>query len=163
MNRPELRELEFRNLDARAWRGELPVGHQYTLGVAGQEFFQRLRDDGVLTGTRCPECRRTYVPPRIYCPDCFTELDEWVEVGPTGTVAAFTTVPVDRRGEDLGETRLLGLVRLDGADGGLLHWLGDCAPEEARIGLRVKVVLRPNKERQGGLDDIRHFAPVKGK
>ena len=60
----------------------------------------------------------------------------------------------------MGDERVLALVRLDGADGGLVHWIGGCKPADVEIGMRVKAVLEPKSKRKGGLSDIRHFAPA---
>ena len=35
-----------------------------------------MRRTGRFAVTRCPECSTTYLPPRIYCRDCFADLSE---------------------------------------------------------------------------------------
>ena len=79
-------------------------------------------------------------------------LEGWPSAG-GGTVDTFT---VYGEGDD---RRVLALVRVDGADGGLVHWIGGCDAEEVEIGMRVKAVVEPKGKRTGGLSDIRHFAP----
>ena len=54
--------------------GELPVSFRYTPGVANTTFFEALRDRGVLLGSRCPSCAVTYLPARLFCERCFSEL-----------------------------------------------------------------------------------------
>lgn len=34
--------------DARVWRGNLPVYHRYTAGIAGEKFLRALKDEGKL-------------------------------------------------------------------------------------------------------------------
>ena len=36
-----------------SWEGEVPIYSVYTLGVAGERFFQELKQNGRLMGTRC--------------------------------------------------------------------------------------------------------------
>jgi uncharacterized OB-fold protein len=53
------------------------------------------------------------------------------------------------------------MIRIDGTDSGLLHWLGDVDPADARIGMRVEAVLKPQSQRTGSVLDIVHFRPAK--
>lgn len=47
-----------------------------------------------------------------------------------------------------------------GADGLLVHRLGETRTEDVDIGLLVAAVLRPRRQRKGSLLDIRYFRPV---
>jgi uncharacterized OB-fold protein len=145
---------DFRNVDARAWHGNIPMGHKYTMGVAGEEFYKRLRDKGEIVATLHEGNETPVLPPRLYDTDTFAPVDKWVKVGPGGEVDTFT---VYGEGKD---QRVLALIRVDGADGGLVHWIGGCDADEVEIGMRVKAVVEPKKKRNGGLRDIRHFAPA---
>jgi len=49
------------------------------------------------------------------------------------------------------------LVRLDGADTGFLHLLGEADTKGLRIGMRVEAVF--GEERVGNILDIRYFRP----
>jgi hypothetical protein len=49
---------------------------------------------------------------------------------------------------------------LDGGDGGLVHRLGEVAPDELEIGMRVEAVFKPRAEREGSINDIRYFRPL---
>ena len=149
---------EFRNVAARAWHGNIPIGHKYTMGVAGERFFQHLKEHGELTATVHEGSDVAVLPPRLYHTDTFAPINEWVTVGPEGTVDTFTVLEEDRRGEPYDAPRVLALVRIDGAEGGLVHWIGGCDPADVTIGMRVRAVFEA--ERSGGLTDIRHFEPV---
>ncbi len=141
----------------RAWSGTIPVAFQYTAGVAGERFFSTLRARGRFAVTRCPECGTTYLPPRLYCRQDFTDLsDRWDEVAPRGTVHSFTVVHRDLAGQPLSSPRLIGFVQIDGTDGGLLVPLG-MKPSAVRIGQEVQAVLRPARTRRGTIEDILHF------
>lgn len=142
--------------EVRRWDGEFPVRHRYTPGVAGTAFFTALRDRGVLLGSRCEACSYTYVPARLFCERCFAELAADAEVGPGGELVSFTIGFVGLEGEPLEDPETIGLVRLDGADSGLVHRVLD-ADEPLEIGERFEVVLRPEGEREGTILDIEGF------
>jgi hypothetical protein len=143
--------------DVIRWEGEIPVRHRYTPGVAGEVFFSALRDRGVILGSRCDDCSYTYVPARLFCERCFAELSADVEVGPGGTLESFTIGFVGVEGEPLDVPVTLGLVKLDGADAVLLHFVVDAGDEVLEIGERVQTSVRPAEERTGSILDIRGF------
>ncbi len=144
----------------RRWPGEIPVGHRYTPGVAGEAFFTALRQRGVVLGSRCERCAYTYVPARLFCERCFAELAADVECGPGGTLVSFTIGFTDIEGAPLDRPVTLGLVRLDGADAALLHHVLEPGDEPLEIGERVELVVRPEEQRTGSILDIEGFSPV---
>ncbi|MGB9742006.1 MAG: Zn-ribbon domain-containing OB-fold protein [candidate division WOR-3 bacterium] len=144
----------------KVWYGELPVESLYTAGVAGERFFRTLKEQGVFTGTRCEQCGIIYVPGRIFCERCLAKLERWEKVGSEGRLESWTVLYQGLDGKPLREPELIGLVRLDRASTVLVHRLGNVKPEELRIGMRVKAVLKPKSQREGAITDIRFFAPV---
>ena len=143
---------------ARTVRGELPVGFRYTPGVGNTAFLVALRDRGVLLGSRCDGCGVTYLPARIFCERCLAELEPGVVCGPLGEVVSWTVGHVGIDGEPLSEPLRLGLVKVDGADTVLMHFLlGDGA---WTIGRRVEAVLRPAAERTASILDLEGFRPA---
>jgi uncharacterized OB-fold protein len=144
----------------RRWEGDLPVGHRYTPGVAGDVFFSALRDRGVILGSRCRECAYTYAPARAFCERCFGELNADVEVGPGGEMRSFTIAFVDVDERPVETPVTYGLVRLDGADALMLHRVIDRGDAPLEIGARVEVVLED--ERAGSILDIRGFRVLPG-
>jgi uncharacterized OB-fold protein len=145
----------------RAWYGTMPVEFLYTPGAAGLRFFQTLRQKGVLTATHCDECNVTYLPPRIYCANCFADLsDAWRDVRGTGRVHTFTVVHVDREGRPLDPPQVIAFVRIDGTDGGLVTRLINVAPSDVRLDMPVEMVLKPARRRRALLTDIAGFVPV---
>lgn len=145
---------DFRNVDARAWHGNIPMGHKYTMGVAGEKFFKRLRDKGEIAATLHEGNELPTLPPRLYDTDTLAPVDKWVKVGPGGSVDTFTVYREDK------DQRVLALIRVDGADGGLVHWIGGCDAADVEIGMRVKAVFETKSKRTGSLSDIRHFKPA---
>ncbi len=141
----------------RAWEGEIGVSFRYTAGAAGERFFQTLRAKGTFAVTRCPECGSTYLPPRLYCPKDFQDLEgHWDEVAPRGEIHTFTLLHADLDGRPLSRPRLIGFVQIEGTEGGLLAPLAG-EPAKVRIGQRVSAVLRPKRQRRGVIEDILHF------
>jgi uncharacterized OB-fold protein len=140
---------------ARVVPGDLPVKFRYTPGVGGTAFFEALRDRGVLLGSRCPSCEVTYLPARLFCERCFSELAADTECGSGGVLESFTVAHVGIDGEPLAEPVTWVTVKLDGADTVMVHRLiGAAAPE---IGMHVRAVVR--EQRTASIDDLEGFAP----
>ncbi|MFQ5606017.1 MAG: Zn-ribbon domain-containing OB-fold protein [bacterium] len=122
-------------------------------------FFERLRREKTLCGIRCPSCKRVYLPPRPLCGNCWGEMNEWVALGHTGTLVAKTVCHYKILNSETGQPRktpfVLGLIRLDGADTTLNHFIEADDPAQVEIGDRVQIVFRD--ELQGNIGDIRHF------
>ena len=129
------------------------------MGVAGEEFFRRLRDAGRITATVHQGSDAAILPPRAYHPDTLAPIEKWVEVGPEGTIDTFTVVDHGRT-ESFEAPRVLAVIRIDGAAGSLVHWVGGCDLADVEIGMRVTAVFEPEGKRTGALSDIRHFTPV---
>lgn len=146
--------------DVGYWTGEIPLNYVYTYGRAGEAFFRNLKDKGTLLGARCEACNITYAPPRIYCENCFARLeDSYVELGTSGTVQTFTVLHKNLDGSDKVEPVIIAMIRLDGSDGGVVHYLGEVDAADVRFGMKVEAVLKPEKERKGAITDIEHFRP----
>lgn len=159
--RQEISQLSTPRLSTpRRWPGTMPVQYLYTAGVAGERFFQTLRRRGRLAVTRCAECQFTYLPPRIYCEQCFADLsDSWADVAPKGRVHTYTVVHVDRNGQRLPTPEIIAFIRIEGSDGGLVGRLLDVLPSEVRVDMPVAAVLALPRRRRGTLADILGFSP----
>lgn len=149
---------------AKTWNAKL--GHEgvllygrYTFGLAGEKFFREILENARLIGTRCEQCNLSYLPPRIYCERCFSELKEWVNVPTTGVVHSFTLAYVDSEGNRLSQPVPIALVKFEGYYGGLVHRFGEVEPEEVRIGMPVEISFKPRDQRVGSILDIQYFRP----
>ncbi|GAA1998849.1 OB-fold nucleic acid binding domain-containing protein [Nocardiopsis rhodophaea] len=141
---------------------EFPGGYTRSTGPVIGRFLTELRD-GRLVGVRT-RSGRVLVPPTEYDPDDGSPVtDEFVEVGPAGTVTTWTWVAAPRPKHPLGHPFAWALILLDGADTPLLHTLdfgpdnGSAPPRDLRTGLRVRPQLRD--ERVGAITDIASFRP----
>jgi uncharacterized OB-fold protein len=147
--------------ELKHWRGHMEVDHfHYTAGLAGERFFTALREEGKILGSRCPECGVTYVPPRVYCEECFAELDQYVDVGLRGQIRTFTVARIDRDGRLLEPPEIRALISFGDDTTDLLHLLGEVEPDDVYIGMEVEAVLKPKREREGKITDILYFRPV---
>lgn len=60
------------------------------------------------------------------------------------------------------EPKIPAVIAIDGASRnmGLLHLIGDVAPERVAVGQHVRAVWRPAGKRQGSITDILYFTPT---
>ncbi len=91
---------------------------RFATGDVVSRFLQALAKDAQILGSRCQGCERVACPARPCCPWCCAEECDLVPVGPAGVVIAIASTA------DRGS---YGLVRLDGADGAMLHRVLDDA------------------------------------
>jgi len=156
-------EKNSRNIDNRYWDPGVkafPVKNVYTAGVAGQRFFEELKENGKIYGSKCEKCGLTYVPARIYCEKCFNNLEEkdWVDVGTEGTLYSYTFLHRTKSGEAKEDPSLLAAVKI--GDGLIIHRLGECEADNLTIGQPVRAELKPKQERKGSIEDISYFKPL---
>jgi uncharacterized OB-fold protein len=141
--------------DFRHWFGDMEAQYVYTSGIAGDKFFNELKNGNIL-GTHCKKCGKVYVPSRMYCEECFVELDDWVTVENNGVVDTFTVVHVDRDENLLDTPEVWGVIHMEGTDGGFVHKL-NVSLEDIKIGMPVKAVFKSKKDREGRITDIKYF------
>ncbi|MGB9880338.1 MAG: Zn-ribbon domain-containing OB-fold protein, partial [Anaerolineae bacterium] len=118
--------------------------------------------EGRIIGVRCHHCRRTVVPPRIFCEWCFRPMDEWVYLEDHGVVNTFSICYVRWDMERLEEPLIPAVIEIAGASKGMgiLHLLGEVDPQKVKIGMKVKAVWKPAAERIGAITDILYFKPM---
>lgn len=142
---------------------EFPGGYTRSVGPVIGRFLSELRD-GRLKGVRT-RTGRVLFPPVEYDPDTGDDVtDEFVDVGPVGTVTSWSWVPNPRKTHPLDRPFAWALIRPDGADTALLHALdlgvfelGAKPPRRLKTGMRVRPRWRA--ERVGGIGDIECFQP----
>jgi uncharacterized protein len=127
-----------------------------TVGPVQSAFLTGLRE-GVVLGVRAVD-GRVLCPPVEYDPTTSEELTDLVELGETGTVATWSWEPEPRPNQPLDRPFAWALIRLDGADTGLLHAVDAGSPERMASGMPVRI--RWNDQRVGSITDIACFEPV---
>jgi uncharacterized protein len=132
---------------------------KYAVGMHGSKFFTEIRDHKRFLGIRCPRCKKVYIPPRKVCGPCFAEMDEFVEVGPGGTIGTFTILRYAFIDPETGIQKPIpygyGFIKLDGADTLFQHYIDIHDESKVRIGARVEPVFK--EVRKGSIRDIEYF------
>ncbi len=140
-------------------KDHIPLNYKYTAGVAGDRFLQLLKQ-GKLQGSQCPKCNKLYLPPKIFCKECFSQLNEWKDIPEdSGYLYSYTFVRKKNDNEDSSGGDLIALVKFDGVEGGLLGRLKS-SKEEPKIGMKVRPVFKQKGDRIGDLSDINYFEKV---
>ena len=143
--------------DFKHWPVAIEATYIYTAGVAGTKFFDALKKQGKILATECKSCAIEYLPPRIYCENCFADLGaSWHDVGTTGTVAGFTVMRFGLDGKKLARPEVRAMVRMGKGTGALMHLvLAD--PAKVKAGAKVKAKLKAKGGRKGTILDIEGF------
>ena len=152
-------EKHFNTMDNNLW---LP--YRFAVGPAFYRFYQGLMEEKIL-GNRCPQCKKVLVPARTFCPECYVDMDEWIELAHEGEVVTWSRACSAFYGMPVDPPFVIALIRLDGADCNLLHVVGgfdmsdsDIVRKKLKTGTRVKAVWKP--EKQGHMMDIQYFIPM---
>jgi uncharacterized OB-fold protein len=142
---------------------EFPGGYTRSVGPVIGRFLSELRD-GRLVGVKTREGRVLF-PPLEYDPETGEAVtDEFVTVGPIGTVESWSWVPEPLAEHPVDHPFAWALIRPDGADTPIFHAL-DLGPQEKgakppsylKVGMRVRPKYR--QDRAGSITDIESFLP----
>jgi len=153
-------ERTNRNVDLSYWEGEIPVDYVYTYGLGLEAFFRKLKDQGRFLASRCESCGRVYLPARIFCERCMERIEGSFQVPGTGTVYAFTVVHMNIDESPKEEPVIVALIDMDETDSRFVHYLTGVKPDEVKVGMPVKPVLKAKKERKGHIEDLVGFKPA---
>jgi len=124
-------------------------------GPALGEFLGGLRDRRII-GRRGTD-GRVLVPPSDYDPVTSEDLTESVEVADTGTVTTWAWNEQPLEGQPLDRPFAWALVRLDGADTGMVAAVDVAGPEAMATGMRVRARWADNPV--GSIRDLVCFVP----
>lgn len=140
------------------------IQYAWDTGQAIGRYLEELKN-GRLIARRCNNCQRIMIPPRMFCERCFRPTHDWVVVKDTGTVNTFSLSYVSWDVRRLKKPEIPAVIEIDGASKGMgiMHVLGNVKPKAVRIGMRVRAVWKPSKQRTGSITDIAYFEPIKGK
>lgn len=111
-----------------------------------QRFWDALRAHRIEI-QRCRECRAWFFDPRAACPRCWSTDLEWAEISGRGRICSFTIarVPTAPHFRDESPQRI-AIVELDEGPR-LTTTIPGSAPEELRVGLRVRPVCEDVRDR----------------
>jgi uncharacterized OB-fold protein len=134
----------------------LEYTYKRSVGPVLGRFFTGLRD-GRIEGVKT-QAGRVLCPPMEHDPETGeATTNDWVEVGPGGTVTTWAWIAEPRDAHPLDRPFAFALVQLDGADTGLLHAVD--AGEEGRMRTGMRVRARFAAERAGRIEDVACFEP----
>jgi uncharacterized protein len=129
-----------------------------TTGPVIGAFMTGLRE-GVVLGIKGSD-GRVLVPPPEYDIVTAEPLTELVEVADEGEVLTWSWMNQPLDSQPLDHPFAWALIRLDGADTGLLHAVDATSASAMSTGMRVKARWRA--EREGSITDIECFEPTGG-
>lgn len=142
----------------------MDVKYKVSAGVYLKKFLNGLKQ-GKIIANKCPACGRLQLPPRNVCGRCHVEMGEFVELATTGSLLSWSVVTDPIFDSKTGEMRpvpyAIGSIVPDGGpDVALAYYLWTTDLSKLKPGLRMKIVLKPKKERKGLITDIVHFRPI---
>ncbi|WP_076001256.1 Zn-ribbon domain-containing OB-fold protein [Pseudohalioglobus lutimaris] len=134
------------------------LGYTYTrsTGPVVGRFLTGLRERQVV-GNRGSD-GRVIVPPMEYDPGTAEALSEFVDVSEEGEVVSWAWVKHPREAHPSDQPFAWAMIRLDGADVPMVHWVQ--ANREADINTGSRVRVRWAEETTGSINDIAGFELV---
>ncbi len=139
-------------------RAEFDLNFTYTrtTGPVIGRFFTELRDRK-LVGIKGSD-GSVICPPTEYDPKTAAELNEFVDLEPTGTVKTWSWVKQPREKHPLDKPFAWALIQIDGADTSMLHAVDGASEDTMSTGMKVKI--RWADETTGRINDIACFEPA---
>lgn len=134
------------------------ITYKHALGETASYFYQQLRDNKQIFGRRDPKSGRVLVPPRAFSDETLEPTNEWVAVGPEGTIECFTIVYAAFNNLP-DPPYAFGYVHLKGADtaiGGYFKGidLSDGAAAAKKLAIGTKVITKFAEKRTGDVLDF---------
>ncbi|MGD0854946.1 MAG: Zn-ribbon domain-containing OB-fold protein [Dehalococcoidia bacterium] len=139
-------------------QGFVIMPYKYSVGSLASKFFIDLRDKKKITAAKCPKCGFVNFPPRSVCPKCFSKIEDLVELPGTGTLVTFTQVHYDSAVQAVKPPYAMGVIKMDGADTSMVHFLGDVDFKSLKAGMKLEPVF--TEKRNANILDIKYFKPV---
>ena len=133
--------------------------YRYVAGDLKARYLRALKDKRIL-GSKCSKTGKVFVAPLCASPESFAPCDELVEVSDKGVVTTFCIVNIPVIGREVELPYVAASVALDGADVSIFAPIQECKATDVRMGMRVEAVWKPDGEREGSHEDIRHFRPT---
>jgi uncharacterized OB-fold protein len=135
---------------------ELEYAYTRSVGPIIGRFLGELQERRIV-GVRTVD-GRVLVPPQEYDPETGDAVsDDFVEVGPVGSVTTWAWVHAPRPKHPLDRPFAWALIKLDGADTAMLHAVD--AGDESAMSTGMRVRPRWREETLGEIHDIVCFEP----
>ena len=163
--------MEEKKVELLGRDNPLMIGFRWPAGPYLGRFLLELKEKGRLWGIRCPGCGRLLLPPRIVCATCYTKIPEfpegWIELSGKGKLLEWEKIIYPQMNPETGKVKPEPYLHATFVlDEGVLfvHYLGpeDMDERKLREGMRVEMVMKPLREREGKVTDIKYFRIVEG-
>ena len=140
-------------------KGMVRAEFNFWVGQYMDRFYDNLEKKKIV-GNKCSKCGDVFVPPRKICGKCNVTipLDEgWVDLPDTGTLKNYTISPykINDRSIRKAKDQIIGMVQIEGSSTAIVYRLLKMAPEEVKIGMKVKIGW--NENTKGDPSDIKGF------
>ncbi|HUT54787.1 MAG TPA: Zn-ribbon domain-containing OB-fold protein [bacterium] len=139
------------------------VGFNWSVGIPMEKFIKALADKKILA-SKCPGCGYVYTPPRNRCGKCGKEIGtaDIIELSGQATLAGYTTARVELDGagnwKDLEAPKIIGAIKLEGADSTIFMPLEGVAAKALKPGLKLKPGW--SEKTEGKISDLKCFKPA---
>ena len=129
---------------------KINLPYRYTAGEFHKLFLRGLAERRIF-GSRCAGCHTVAVPARPFCPNCSAHSADSVDMSPEAELVSWTSTVRD------GQNVTFGLVKFNGADTEMLHYI-DAGDVGLAAGLRL--VPRWSAEPSAEITAIDAFVPA---
>lgn len=136
----------LKDVEPMVYESGITVPYSWWAGHTADRFLTALKDEKKILGTTCDSCGRVFVPPKKTCPCCFTENIKWIAVSSTGTLVSYTIARRQLAALNKNVPVMFGLIRLDGADTAMLHYIRGIDEQQLFIGMRLEAIFAENAE-----------------
>jgi len=133
--------------------------YKWSTGDAIGRFLAGLEDGEILAAV-CPECDDRIVPARSFCGSCHVATDGFEAVSDVGQISTYTVVEVENESAPADPPYAIAVIRLEGADTGMVHIVDTASPGEVETGGEVEACWKSPGNREGRITDIEHFSEV---
>ena len=126
---------------------EFELGFTYTrsTGPIVGRFLTELKKRNIV-GIKASD-GRVVVPPMEYDPDTAEALSEFVDVGQEGEIVSFAWVKEPREAHPFDKPFAWAMIKLDGADVPMVHWVKADSEDAVSTGARVSIGCGPPSPR----------------
>ena len=108
------------------------------------QFWDGLKE-GKIYATKCKKCGKATFPPVADCSDCLSSEMEWFELKGEAEIEAFTHIIIRPSSfqQEKPYTVVIGRLKVGIK---ILTWLKGAKLSDVRVGMKAKLVVRPNFE-----------------
>lgn len=141
------------------------IEYKWATGVAITKFLEGMKA-GKILGSHCDDCEKTMCPPMMFCYECFSPMNNYVELPDTGIINTFSLAYINTDATRRETPEIPIVADIDGttnSPSGFLHLLDENTPLDAiKVGSKIKAVWKTPEERIGDITDIKYFELMEG-